>query len=166
MPLSLLLLSLWLGTAATARPLPAAGVTHREQVAARYALGHGLQATVAGHTLVIKNASGTIIARNEQIIRLADENSSCPSEGFERIVAKGDYFTIKQQTCGGWSFIQEYITFHYVPASGQLMLHKYGRVATDRRDPNKIIPANVYTTKQLGQHPLAQVTKAALDAME
>lgn len=172
MPPFLLLLHLWVGIALPVRKLLADGAAIPEQLRARpapaahYALGHGLQATVAGRALVITNASGSVIARNSQLIRLADERTDCPSEGFERIVAKGDYFTIEQQTCGSWFFIQEYIAFHYVPASGRLVLHKYGRVATDRRDPTKAIPANVYTAQQLGPRSFSQVTSASLDALE
>ena len=131
-----------------------------------YQLPGGLRAQVRGSDLVITNGAGVVVARNSKLIRGEDENQRCPSDGFERIVSKGDYFTIEQQTCGGWLFIQEYITFHYVKASGAIVLHKYGRVPTDRRDPNKVMPAELYTAKQLGQRPFAQVTKALLDAVE
>ncbi|MGI4973396.1 MAG: hypothetical protein ACRYGH_31005 [Janthinobacterium lividum] len=96
---------------------------------------------------------------------MEDELTYCPSAGFERIVSKGDYFTIEQQTCGGWYYINEYITFHYLKASRKIVLHKYGRVSTDRRDPNKAIPAELYTAKQLGPRSFNQVTKASLDAV-
>jgi hypothetical protein len=128
-------------------------------------LAGGLRARVQGSEVVITNGAGAVVARNSKLIRREDEDQSCPSDGFERMVAKGDYFTIEQQTCGGWFFIKEYITFRYVRASGKIVLHKYGRVATDRRDPNKEIPAEQYTAKQLGQRSFAQVTKASLDAV-
>lgn len=131
-----------------------------------YQLPGGLQAQVHGADMVISNGAGAVVARNSKLIRREDENQRCPSDGFERIVAKGDYFTIEQQTCGGWFFFKEYITFRYVKASGKIMLYKYGRVPTDRRDPSKVVPAELYTAKHLGQRPFAQVTKALLDAVE
>lgn len=133
---------------------------------AGYQLPGGLRAQVHGPDMVITNGAGTVVARNRNLIRREDEDQRCPSDGFERIVSKGDYFTIEQQTCSGWFFIKEYITFRYVKASGTILLHKYGRVSTDRRDPAKVIPAELYTAKQLGQRPFAQVTKASLDAVE
>jgi hypothetical protein len=131
-----------------------------------YRLPGGLRARVHGSDVVITNGAGVVVARNSALIRREDEDQSCPSEGFERIVSKGNYFTIEQQTCGGWFFVNEYITFRYVKASGQIMLYKYGRVSTDRRDPNKVTPAELYTAKQLGQRSFTQVTKASLDAIE
>ena len=133
---------------------------------AAYQLPGGLRAQVHGSDVVITNSAGAVVARNSKLIRKEDESQFCLSEGFERIVSKGDYFTIEQQTCGGWFFIKEYITFRYIKASGKIVLHKYGRVPTDRRDLNKVMPAELYTAKQLGQRPFAQVTKASLDAVE
>ena len=131
-----------------------------------YRLACGLQAKVAGSEILITDGTGLVVARNSHLIRREDEDHYCPSEGFERIVLKGDYFTIEQQTCGGWFFINEYITFRYVKTSGKIVLHKYGRVSTDRRDPSKVIPAEVYKANQLGPHAFAQVTKAWLAAVE
>ncbi|RZK88750.1 MAG: hypothetical protein EOO62_37200 [Hymenobacter sp.] len=161
----------WLSSLFASSGRPATGPAQSSQpaggagAAAVYQLGSGLRAKVQGPDLVITDGSGASIAHNSGLIRLADARATCPSDGFERIVAKGDYFTIEQQTCGGWFFTTEYITFHYLKASRKIVLHKYGRVSTDRRAPNQAIPAEVYTATQLGEHSFGQTTKALLDAV-
>jgi hypothetical protein len=155
-------LATWLSSLPASGPIP---VPVGASLVAVYQLPGGLRAQVHGSDVVITNGAGVVVARNSHLIRREDEDQSCPSEGFERIVSKGDYFTIEQQTCGGWFLVNEYITFRYLKASGKIVLHKYGRVPTDRRDPNKVMPTELYTAKQLGQFAFAQVTKASLDAV-
>jgi hypothetical protein len=131
--------------------------------AKQYPLCGGLRATVKGQTVLITNAKGVVVAQNKQLIRLPDEHTDCPSEGFERLVSKGNYFTIEQQNCGGWFFINEYITFYYVPGTGKIQLHKVSFSVTDRREPDKKIPDKVFTKKQFGQRYFNRVT---LDSLE
>jgi hypothetical protein len=131
--------------------------------AKQYRLCCGLRATVRSHEVVITNAQGAVIARNSRLIRLAEDARDCPLDGFYAIAVKGNYFTLEQQNCAGWFFINEYITFRYVPGTGQIQLHKFGQSFTDRREPNKTIPDKVITSKEFGQRYFSQV---ALDALE
>jgi len=133
--------------------------------AKEYPLCCGMRAAVRGHTIEITNAKGVVIARNSQLIRLADDNATCPADGFSKLVSKGNYFTIEQQNCGGWFFINEYITFQYVPATGKIQLHKYGLSFTDRREPDKAIPDKISTAKQFGQRYFDQVTLGSLEQL-
>lgn len=132
---------------------------------AHYQLGSGLKATVQGHEITITNAAGVVIARNARLIRLADDARACPLDGFSAIVSKGDYFTIEQQNCAGWFFINEYITFRYVPGTSKIQLHKVGLAYTDRREPTKDIPTKIFTNKQFGERYFSQVTLESLEAL-
>jgi len=165
----LLLMNMWSGTALPATSYQDGGGTTRHNAAAgpsaakQYPLCCGLRVTVKGRAVLITNAKGVVIAQNKQLIRLEDEHTDCPSEGFERLVSKGNYFTIEQQNCGGWFFINEYITFCYVPGTGKIQLHKVSFSVTDRREPDKKIPDKVFTQKQFGQRDFSRVT---LDSLE
>ena len=121
-----------------------------------FRLAGGLRLTVRGHAAVITNAKGGVVAQNNHIIRQLDDNGNCPSEGFRRVVSTGNFFTIEQQNCGGWFFIDEYITFRYVPATGEIRLHKFGLTFTDRRNPDQAVPDRVYTEKQFGTRTFNQ----------
>jgi len=164
-----LLMNLWSGIALPASSYQDGGATTRhnalasQMAAKQYPLCCGLRATVKGRAVLITNAKGVVVAQNKQLIRLADEHTDCPSEGFERLVSKGNYFTIEQQNCGGWFFINEYITFYYVPGTGKIELHKVSFSFTDRREPDKTIPDKVFTKKQFGQRDFSRVT---LDSLE
>jgi hypothetical protein len=133
---------------------------------AHYRLGNGLRAAVQGHEITITNAAGAVVARNARLIRLADDARACPLDGFSAIVSKGNYFTIEQQNCAGWFFINEYITFRYVPGTGKIQLHKVGLAYTDRREPNKDISSKVFTNKQFGERYFSQVTLETLEALQ
>jgi hypothetical protein len=131
-----------------------------------YLLCGGLRATLQGHEVAITTAKGVLIARNKQLIRLATDARDCPLDGFYAIVTKGNYFTIEQQNCSGWFFINEYMTFRYVPNTRKIELYKFGLTFTDRRAPNKIIPDKIFTNKQFGQRHFGQVTLAELEALD
>ncbi len=109
-----------------------------------------------GKGLEVLDAAGKVVAANQDIVREADEDGNCPSNGFGRIVAKGDYFTIEQQTCGGMYFIDEYITFK-AAKDGKIYLHKFSIVKTGRDDPEKSVPQRNLTTKEFGQLELKDV---------
>jgi hypothetical protein len=109
-----------------------------------------------GDAIEVLDAAGNVIAVNQHLIRDADEESDCPSGGFNRIVAKGDYFTIEQQTCSGMFFIDEYITFK-AAADGQVYLHKFSIVKTNRSDPEAAIPQRTLSVKEFGKLELEQV---------
>ena len=136
------------------RQAPALPVTFR--------LAGGLRLTVQGHSAIVANAQGVVVAQNDHLIRQLDDNGNCPSEGFRTVAVKGNFFTIEQQNCGGWFFIDEYLTFRYVPATGKIQLHKFGQSFIDRRDPNKELPDKVLTEKQFGRRYFDQVDTEAL----
>lgn len=103
-----------------------------------------------GRALEVLDAAGRVIEANDDMIRFADDNENCPSDGFNRIVVKGDYFTLEQQTCSGMLFINEYVTFK-ADADGQIYLHKFGIVKTDRSDPERNIPERTLTGADFGK---------------
>lgn len=76
---------------------------------------------------------------------------NCPSNGFENLVIKDNYFTIEQSICGGWDFISEYVTFKWDKEADIIILHKYSQSFTDRRDPNKEMPSKIYSNKDFGK---------------
>ena len=130
-----------------------------------FRLPGGLRLTVRGHAAVITNAKGTVLARNNRLIQRADDHTDCPAEGFQTVVVKGNFFTIEQQNCGGWLFINEYFTFRYEPATGAIRLHKFGQTFTDRREPDKEMPDKILTEKDFGRRSFAQLNPADLYAL-
>lgn len=116
----------------------------------KWRLASGLICSVKGKVISIVTANGKLLYTNSTIIRARDEKAACPSEGFLDIVSKGDYFTVEQQNCAGWHFINEYITFKYLPKSRRIVLYKLGLQYSDRRDPDKEIPVKLYNQKHFG----------------
>lgn len=88
------------------------------------------------------------LSKNVNIIQTA--NSNCPSDGFGNIVVKDNYFTVEQNSCGGWYFADEYITFKYIMETKQIVLQKFSQVFTDRKDPNREIPDLIANSKNFG----------------
>ncbi len=119
---------------------------------------------VNGKSLEILDSLGNTIMKNPSILRLLDEGGQCPSEGFQRIAVKGDYFTIEQQSCGGMLFIDEYITFK-ATSDGRIYLHRFSIVKTDREDPERVIPQQDLTTKNFGQIGFEDVALRSLYEM-
>jgi hypothetical protein len=65
------------------------------------------------------------------------------------LVTKGNYFTIEQQNCSGWHYINEYITFKYSDVNKEFYLHKFGLQYTNRAAQENI-EEKVVTPKQFG----------------
>ena len=86
--------------------------------------------------------------KNLNIIQTS--NTTCPSDGFGNIVVKDNYFTVEQNTCGGWYFADEYITFKYDLETKQIIFHKFSQSLTDRNNPEKEIPESSITSKNFG----------------
>jgi hypothetical protein len=118
---------------------------------------NGLKILVEGKKVTVNLNSGEELASNLHIIRKKDENAGCPSEGFTNIVGKGIYFTIEQQNCSGWLFINEFITFKFLENERKVLLHKFGLRYIDRRNPEKTIPEKVYTQKDFGKKYFGEV---------
>ncbi len=76
---------------------------------------------------------------------------TCPSKGFQNLTVKDNYFTIQQNTCGGWFLIDEYITFRWDTKNNQIVLYKYGYSSINRKDPNKEMPTTIYTSANFGE---------------
>ena len=117
-----------------------------------YYMDIGLLITVNEKNIdVVKQTDNKNIGSNSNIISYSDENQYCISDGFLDIIHKDVYFTIEQQNCSGWSFIDEYITFKYTEAEDEILLHKFGLIYLDRREPNKLIPQKIFTPKDFGR---------------
>jgi hypothetical protein len=114
-----------------------------------YTLASGHSIVVTNKTINIKNREGTVVLSNSNLIRGLDGNETCPSEGFMALVTKGNYFTIEQQNCSGWQYINEYITFKYSDVDKEFYLHKFGLQYIDRAAPENI-EEKVVTPKQFG----------------
>jgi hypothetical protein len=114
-----------------------------------YTLASGHSIVVTNKMMSIKNREGKVVVSNSKLIRGLDENETCPSEGFMALVTKGNYFTIEQQNCSGWQYINEYITFKYSDVDKEFYLHKFGLQYIDRADPEKI-EEKVVTPNQFG----------------
>jgi hypothetical protein len=127
-----------------------------------YALHSGMQAVVHGDTLSIYNKRKKLVGRNIGIVRKPDENTSCPSKGFTSLAGKGTYFTVEQQACSGWYFVNEYITFRYNPKDSGVWLHKFGLRYTDRRNPDTLLPEKILTVKEFGR---LRLNKVVLDSL-
>lgn len=85
---------------------------------------------------VIQDRHGRMLAENSRLIRAPDENGNCPSEGFIEILTNERGFDLHQQTCGGWYFIDEMLTF--APnADDQYLLIRFTLRYIDRRSPDE-----------------------------
>lgn len=99
--------------------------------------------------LINKGNDNYLVYKNLNIIYTS--NSTCPSDGFQSLIVKDNYFTIEQNTCGGWYLIDEYTTFKFDTTSNEIVLHKFGQSFTDRKDPNKDVPDSVLSIKNFGK---------------
>lgn len=85
------------------------------------------------------------VDKNKNIIYTFMPNT--PAEGFRDVVIKDNFFTIEQQEGGGKYFIDSYTTFKYDKPSKSIILSKYSKSYTDRNDPDKLVPDDIYTSK-------------------
>lgn len=88
------------------------------------------------------------VYRNKNIIYSFFPNS--PAEGFTDLVIKDNFFTIEQIEGGGWLFVNSYTTFKFDKKTQKIVLSKYGKSYTDRRNPEGVIPDQIYTSKNFG----------------
>ncbi|MCV9926934.1 SH3 domain-containing protein [Flavobacterium sp. LS1R49] len=99
--------------------------------------------------LINKGNDKYLVYKNLNIIYTVVSN--CPSDGFQSLVVKDNYFTIEQNTCGGWYLIDEYTTFKFDKNSDEIVLHKFGQSFSDRKNPDKVIPDLLLSTKNFGK---------------
>ncbi|WP_379968304.1 DUF3828 domain-containing protein [Epilithonimonas sp. UC225_85] len=97
------------------------------------------------YILINKGGNTFEIYKNNHLIYTFMPNT--PAEGFRNLIIKNNFFTIEQQEGGGKYFIDSYTTFKYDNQSKNIILSKYGKSYTDRNDPDKLIPDNIYTSK-------------------
>ncbi|EKT3967236.1 SH3 domain-containing protein [Flavobacterium psychrophilum] len=98
--------------------------------------------------LINKGNNDYAVSKNLNVIYTTISN--CPSDGFQNLVVKDNFFTIEQNTCGGWYLIDEYTTFKYDRNTNQIVLHKFGQSFSDRKNPDKEIPDTVLSNKNFG----------------
>lgn len=100
------------------------------------------------------------IKRNNDLIFEYDDN--CPADGYQSIVAKGNYFTLQQTNCADFLFVTSYITFKIDEVSNEIFLHKYGEEYTDRSNPDKEIPSKIWSTKDFGSIKFENINSDAI----
>lgn len=101
--------------------------------------------------LVLSNQGKGLIKLKENNEIIFAYNSNCPSDGFEKIVAKNEYFTIEQSFCAGNLFVNSYTTFKIDDETNTVLLSKYGEQYTDRNNPDNDIPTKTWTYKDFGK---------------
>jgi hypothetical protein len=74
---------------------------------------------------------------------------NCIAEGFNKIVFKGNYFTIEYYICSDYISISTYTTFKI--SKDKIQLHKYGQTYFDKANHDKKIPPKTWTTKDFGE---------------
>lgn len=98
--------------------------------------------------IVIKKQDGKVYAENDQIIFKYDDN--CPADGFQRLVAKDNFFTVEQTYCKDFMFVNSYTTFK-LNENNEIVLFKYGEEYTDRSSPDREIKGLIKTAKDFGK---------------
>ena len=83
-------------------------------------------------------------------------NFNCAAEGFNRIVFKGNYFTIEDCICSDYISISTYTTFKIF--EDKILLHKYGETYFDKADHDKKIPSKIWTQKDFNDVNFEDVT--------
>lgn len=104
------------------------------------------------YVMISDNEKKFNIYKNSKIILTS--NRVCPSNGFQKLVVKNNFFTIEEDDCSGHFFVNSFITFKYDKTQKQLItLHKLGKQFSDRTNPDKIIPDKIQTVKDFGNIP-------------
>lgn len=126
--------------------------------------GHVLVLTIKGKSLRVSDSSGHSLIENHTLLRERDETPGCPSEGFFDVEVNGRFFTVEQQNCSGWDFIEERITFECHGPRADIRLHKLELRYTDRREPDRDQPVQIYGVEHFGAVRLEDVNLEALYA--
>lgn len=86
------------------------------------------------------------IFQNNEIL---NSSSKCPNPPLDSIIAKENYFTIEKLNCSNEYFYEEFITYKW--ETDKFLLYKYGAEITSRKEPDRIFPIKIWTTKDFGQ---------------
>ena len=78
-------------------------------------------------------------------------SNQCPAEGFRLLSCNNDSFTIVQQLCSGWYFVDETFGFNYSTLNNKIYLNSYKRKKIDRRFPEKEPVVKEYFQDQFGE---------------
>jgi|UPI00068ECA82 hypothetical protein len=113
------------------------------------------------YVLMNKGKNKFQVYQNKNIIYSFIPNS--PAEGFRDLIIKNNFFTIEQQEGSGWFLVDSYTTFKYDKTKREIILSKYGKSFTDRRNPEKSITDEIYTTKNFGVKNFENVTEDLLN---
>jgi hypothetical protein len=100
-----------------------------------YQFSDSLSLKVVSNKFYVYSRSGKKLTQNNFLIRNGLEKTDCAYEGFREINVNGIYFTIEQQNCSGWNFIDEFVTFRYSAMDKKFLLHNFSLIYTDRRNP-------------------------------
>lgn len=92
-------------------------------------------------------------------------NDNCPADGFQGIIAKGNYFTLEQTYCLDFKYVYSYTTFKINEISHEILLHKFSETYTSRSDTNKNIPDRIWTKKDFGEVKFENVTEDFLKGL-
>ncbi|WP_445709997.1 hypothetical protein [Flavobacterium sp.] len=84
-------------------------------------------------------------------------NDNCPADGYGRLVAKNEYFTIEQSFCSDFMFVNSYTTFRFL--NDEIFLHKYSQEYSDRNNPDKDISNKTWTIKDFGEVKFEDVSE-------
>ncbi|WP_136667868.1 hypothetical protein [Flavobacterium sp. H122] len=109
--------------------------------------------------IILKNNEKRELYRNDNLVFKFYDN--CPADGYGRLVAKGNYFTIEQISCVDFLFVRSYITFK-IGNDNSVFIHKYSEEYTDRSDPNKVIPTKFWTVNDFGKLNFEDVSEKFL----
>jgi hypothetical protein len=104
------------------------------------------------NTLVVLKQNGNNyfeIYDNSKIV--FNDDTNCPVDGYNSIVSKNNYFTIEQNICADFQFVNTYTTFKIDEITNEIFLHKYGQKYSDRSNPDRVIPDKTWTVKDFGK---------------
>lgn len=97
----------------------------------------------------IKEGKKYRIYKNSNIILTS--NKVCPSNGFQNITVKNNFFTIEEDECSGYYFTNNYTTFKYNKTKNSIDLFKIGKILSDRTNSDKNVPDIIKTVKDFGK---------------
>lgn len=117
--------------------------------------------TILNESAVIKDRGGKTVAENRHLIRVPNERGNCPSRGFIDSLTEEKGFTIHQQQCSGWHFIDETLKFRFT-SQEQYLLREVVLRYIDRRSPENDDVVKVLTPIDFG---LIEFEKVQLDQL-
>jgi hypothetical protein len=134
-------------------------------VVARIPLATGEALIVRRDVIEIAAPTGRIAASNPRLVRERDPQGRCPAEGFVDAEANSTGFSIHNQLCGGWFFIDETLTFTPAASGDGYILLRLTVRRTDRREPERGPQEETLTAKKFGEISFETLDPDALYAL-